>query len=577
MLPPGSTIINEPFSFYRKYSSLVWSTALTITVLSGLVLLLVMNVFQRRRAILRLTATEAALRESEQRFARAFSESPVGMAIRSLEDDRYIEINNRALNMLGYSREEIIGNSVKKIGVMSEADVQENRRLLQSTKGLRDREIEFRHKNGSLVLCSYSAHTVRIGGQDCVLSIILDISEHKRAEAEREKLQSQLNQIQKMESVGRLAGGVAHDFNNMLTAVQINATMARESLPPDSPLIESLDEILLCTQRSADLTRQLLAFARKQTIAPKVLDLNETVSGMLKMLQRLIGEDIELSWRPAAQLWAVNIDPSQVDQILANLCVNARDAIGGVGKVTIETRNTSFDEDFCSSHTGHLPGEYVMLAVSDDGCGMDKEVFGHLFEPFFTTKEIGRGTGLGLATVYGIVKQNHAFINVYSEPGHGTTFKVYIPRHAHQAPQPVKAGSVQLASRGHETILVVEDEAMILRIAQRTLVNLGYTVLAASSPEEAIRLAQEYGQTIHLLMTDVVMPEMNGLDLSKRIVLHHPQIRRLFMSGYTADVIAHQGVLSEGLHFISKPFSIQELSKKVRAALDENTETLTTG
>jgi CheY-like chemotaxis protein len=354
----------------------------------------------------------------------------------------------------------------------------------------------------------------------------------------------------------------------MLTAIQMNATLARQAVSTDSPLRESLDEILLCTSRSADLTQRLLAFARKQTVAPKVLDLNATVEGMLKILHRLIGEDIGLFWKPAADLWSVKVDPSQIDQVLANLCVNARDAISGVGKVTIVTKNETYDEVFCASHLGYIPGQYVLLSVSDDGCGMDKEVLGHLFEPFFTTKPVGQGTGLGLATVYGIVKQNRGFIDVYSEPGHGTTFNAYFPRHADKAEQIIKEAQARPVGRGHETILLVEDEPSILQIATRTLGMLGYTVLAASTPGEAIRLAGEHAGKIHLLMTDVVMPEMNGRDLAKRVLALDPKIKRLFMSGYTADVIAHQGVLEEGINFMQKPFSMQDLAGKVRLALD---------
>ena len=394
-----------------------------------------------------------------------------------------------------------------------------------------------------------------------------NITERKQAEVEREKLQAQLTQAQKMESVGRLAGGVAHDFNNMLGAILMNTDMALQDLPPDSPLREHLQEIENSARRSADLTRQLLAFARKQTIAPKVLDLNATVEGMLKLLRRLIGEDIALAWLPAAGLGPVKIDPSQIDQLLANLCVNARDAIAGVGKLTIETGNVSFDEAYASEHAGYVPGNYVLLAVSDNGCGMDKEVLGHLFEPFFTTKGVGQGTGLGLATVYGIVKQNLGFINVYSEPGNGTTFKIYLPRHTDKADQSLPASPARPASGGHETILLVEDEPSLLRIGRRALEGLGYTVLAASTPGEAIHLAGEYSGHIQLLITDVVMPEMNGRDLNKRLLSLYPNLKSMFISGYTANVIAHHGVLDEGIYFLQKPFTVEALAEKVREAL----------
>jgi CheY-like chemotaxis protein len=371
-----------------------------------------------------------------------------------------------------------------------------------------------------------------------------------------------------MESVGRLAGGVAHDYNNMLGVILGHAEMALERVAPTEPLCHNLKEIRKAAERSADLTRQLLAFARKQTVAPKVLDLNKTVRAMSGMLRRLIGEDIDLAWMPGKELWTVNVDPSQIDQILANLCVNARDAIAGVGKVTVETGNISVDEAYCADHAGFVPGEYVLLAVSDNGCGMDAEVLSHLFEPFFTTKALGQGTGLGLATVYGAVKQNNGFINVYSELGQGTTFKIYLPRHAAKQAPPAEAGRAQAEGRGSETILLVEDEPAILKMVILMLEREGYTVLGAGTPGEAIRLAREHAGRIDLLMSDVVMPEMNGRDLAKNILSLYPDIRLLFMSGYTANVIAHQGVLDPGVHFLQKPFSRVHLIAKLREALD---------
>jgi len=385
--------------------------------------------------------------------------------------------------------------------------------------------------------------------------------------SEREKLHAQLQQAQKMESVGRLAGGVAHDFNNMLGVILGHVEMALEDVDPEQPLFADLQEIHKAAERSAALTRQLLAFARKQTVAPRVIDLNTTVEGMLKMLRRLIGEDIDLLWKPGNSLQPVKVDPSQIDQLLANLCVNARDAIAGTGKVTIETGMVTFDEDYCAANLGFVPGEYVLLAVSDDGCGMDKGTLSHLFEPFFTTKELGRGTGLGLASVYGIVKQNDGFINVYSEPGRGTTFKVYLPQHkvkAHTFPEKAPDRSTE---GGRETILLVEDETAILRMTATMLERMGYKVLAAATPGEAIRLALEYIGRIDLLMTDVVMPEMNGRELAGNLLRTFPNLKRLFMSGYTANVIAHHGVLDPGVHFIHKPFSKKELADKIREIL----------
>jgi two-component system, cell cycle sensor histidine kinase and response regulator CckA len=441
-------------------------------------------------------------------------------------------------------------------------------RVLRDGQG--DVEIRLRHfQTGDAIWVFYYLFVVRdTGGQGIGWATVSrDITERKHAEAEKEKLQAQLAQAQKMESVGRLAGGVAHDFNNMLSVILGHVELAQERVGPDEALHTDLQEIQKAARSSADLTRQLLAFARKQTVAPTVLDLNQTVEGMLKMLRRLIGEDIELAWLPGDNIAPVFIDPSQVDQILANLCVNARDAIVGVGKITIETTGVSFDDAYCVDHAGFAPGDFVMLSVSDDGCGMDAETQSHLFEPFFTTKGTGRGTGLGLATVYGVVKQNQGLISIYSEPGQGTTFKIYLPRHAAPADLlPVREQASAPAAVG-ETILLAEDEPAILQLTTLMLEGLGYTVIAAGTPGEAIRLAREHTGRIDLLMTDVVMPEMNGRDLAGNLLSIYPDIRRLFMSGYTANVIAHRGVLDKGVHFLQKPFSKNDLAAKVREAL----------
>jgi len=389
-----------------------------------------------------------------------------------------------------------------------------------------------------------------------------DITEQKR-------MQEQLNQAQKMESVGRLAGGVAHDFNNMLGIILGYAEMALDQVEPSEPLHANLQEIRKAANRSADLTRQLLAFACKQTVSPKVLDLNETIENMLKMLRRLIGEDIDLVWLPGKNLWPVKLDPSQIDQILANLCVNARDALRGVGKVTIETCTLSFDAANCADHLGFVPGDYVTFALSDNGCGMDKKILDNIFEPFFTTKDVGQGSGLGLATVYGIVKQNNGFINVYSESGRGTTFKIYLPRHMETEGREQTTVSAGAAAAGHETILLVEDEKAILTMTSMMLERLGYSVLTAAAPSQAIRISRSYSSRIDLLMTDVVMPEMSGRDLAEKLLYLNPDLKCLYMSGYTANVIAHHGVLDKGVHFIHKPFTNQDLATKVREVLDE--------
>jgi CheY-like chemotaxis protein len=371
-----------------------------------------------------------------------------------------------------------------------------------------------------------------------------------------------------MESIGRLAGGVAHDFNNMLSVILGHVGMAMMDLEPSHPLYANLEQVRDAGVRSADLTRQLLAFARKQTVAPKVLDLNKTVAGITTMLQRLIGEDIDLAWRPGENIWPVKMDPSQIDQILANLCVNARDAIADVGKITIETGRAEFDAAYCNDHVGFFPGEYVLLAVSDDGCGIKPEMLDNIFEPFFTTKESGKGTGLGLAMVYGVVKQNNGFINVYSEPGQGTTFRIYLPPHRAKTDTCPDKGAVRSAEGGDETILIVEDEPAILDMTAKMLERLGYRVMAAGTPGEAVDLAQAYCGRIDLLISDVVMPEMNGRDLANNLLHYYPDLKRLFMSGYTANVIAHHGVLEKGINFIQKPFSQKDLGAKVRESID---------
>ena len=407
------------------------------------------------------------------------------------------------------------------------------------------------------------------GNLTAIKGTVQGITEKKRAEEEQKRIKEQLQQAQKLESIGRLAGGVAHDFNNMLSIILGNTEMILDDLDSSNPVISYLHEIHKAAERSTNLTRQLLAFARKQTISPKVLDLNETIEGMLKMLRRLIGENIDLVWLPKINLWPIRLDPSQGDQILANLCVNAKDSIKNVGKVTIETDNVSFDNDYCCEHDGFKPGDYVMTALSDNGCGMDKEILDNLFEPFFTTKGVGEGTGLGLATVYGIVKQNSGFINVYSEPDKGTTFRIYFPRYGENILPKQMPNAKKADASGCETILLVEDEEAILSMTKMMLERLGYSVIVSSNPMEALKTGKSHAKQIHLLITDVVMPGMNGRELSKEMYKHFPDLKCLFMSGYTANVIAHHGVLDDGMQFIQKPFSRQDLATKVRKVLDE--------
>lgn len=397
-----------------------------------------------------------------------------------------------------------------------------------------------------------------------------DVTDRILAERDREALESQLYQSQKFESIGRLAGGVAHDYNNMLSVIIGNVELAMMKTKRSAPVEIHLEQILQAANRSADITRQLLAFARKQIIDPKIVDLNTVIENMLKMLRNLLGENISLSWHPKRNLWPVKIDPSQLDQLLANLCINARDAIADVGKMTIETDVVSFDEDYCKNHIGFIPGDYTMFAVSDNGCGMDRETMDTIFEPFFTTKKTGEGTGLGLATAYGIVKQSDGFINVYSEPGQGTTFKIYLPRCVEADAMELEESVNEVQMGQGETVLLVEDDAAIVEMASTILEDLGYRILAANSPEEAITLAEDRPDEVQLLLTDVVMPGMNGRDLAKQIRILNPGMKVLYMSGYTANVIAHHGVLDEDINFIQKPFSRGGLSLRIREVLGTN-------
>ena len=410
----------------------------------------------------------------------------------------------------------------------------------------------------------YDQSGLRIGA----IEVIKDITELKKSEKTTIQLQEQLLQAQKIESVGRLAGGVAHDFNNMLGVIIGHAELAQSQLEKTQPLFHNLEEIRKAAQRSADLTRQLLAFARKQPIVPESVDLNKTIEGMLAMLRRLIGEDILLDWKPGNNLGLINIDPSQLNQIIVNLCVNARDAITDTGTVSIETDSIATDETFCRTHSDFSPGEYVLLTVSDNGCGMGKEALAHLFEPFYTTKEMGKGTGLGLAMIHGIVKQNKGVIQVQSEPALGSTFKIYFPKCEKDIAVMPTRDSTNVAMRGNESILLVEDEPMVLGMTTTMLELQGYKVIPAKTPDAALRLASEHAGTIHLLITDVVMPEMNGRDLAKKLSALYPNLKCLFMSGYTANVIAHHGVLDEGVYFIQKPFELKDLTNKIRNVLE---------
>ncbi|MGC4117902.1 MAG: PAS domain S-box protein [Myxococcales bacterium] len=409
-------------------------------------------------------------------------------------------------------------------------------------------------------------------GQGAVVGIggtTIDITEQVRAEREQKKLQEQLAQSQKLESIGRLAGGVAHDFNNMLGVILGHVDLALEEVDPAAPLRADLAEIRQAALRSAELTRQLLAFARKQDVSPRLLDLNATVTGMLKMLRRLIGEDLALEWRPAPGALQVRMDPAQVDQILANLCVNARDAIAGNGRVVIATREVQV-----AGRVDAPAGRYVQLSVTDDGVGMDAEVLRHLFEPFFTTKPRGLGTGLGLATVHGTVQQAGGFVEVESAPGQGACFKVYLPAQDEVSPEASFEGAEAGDGRAAEqpvrpvTVLLVEDERALLDLARTMLEKRGHTVLAAAHPNDALLLALQHAGELDLLVTDVVMPQMNGRDLAQQLLARFPRLRRLFVSGHTSNIIDPASIVADGGHFLKKPFTPRELDQAVRKALE---------
>ncbi|MGM0419263.1 MAG: ATP-binding protein [Thermodesulfobacteriota bacterium] len=510
-------------------------------------------------------------RDSEQRFRILLDTIPDFIWLKN-DKGIYLACNKAFEKFTGLEEKNIIGKTNYEIFTQKMSNYFKNydQEVLEKKKPVRiEQKISLNNDDkGKLLDITkvpvFDADKELIG----VLSTAKDISEKKKEEKEKEKLSEQINQMQKIESIGRLAGGVAHDFNNMLGVILGHAELVLDGIDQSDPSYEHIREIIKAAERSADITKQLLAFARKQAIVPQVINLNEAVKGMLKMLKRFIGEDIYLDLRTAENIWPVRIDSSQLDQILANLCVNARDSITNTGKITIETSNIAIGQSYAEYNPEAFQGDFVMLSVSDTGCGMDKELISYIFEPFYTTKEQGKGTGLGLSTVYGIVKQNDGFISVYSEPGTGTVFKIYLPRYQGEDNKSEAQGKNDKITGGSETILLVEDEASILDIVKRSLEKYGYRVIATSSPEEAIEKAKTAEHKIDLIITDVIMPDMNGSEMLDRISEVRPGIRHLFMSGYTSDIIAHHGVLDPGRELIQKPFSNKDLAMKVREILD---------
>ncbi len=505
-----------------------------------------------------------ALKESEERFRALHNASFGGIAIH--DKGRILACNQGLSDITGFPYEELIGMDGLSLISDDTRDL-----VLRNIEAGYEKPYEATgvRKDGSLYPLRLEARNIPYQGKQVRVVEFRDISENKAAENQRTELEVKLRQAVKMEAIGRLAGGVAHDFNNMLGVIIGYSEMALDLIEQDSSLSMALSGIHQAALRSADLTRQLLAFARKQTIEPKIINLNKTIENMLAMLRRLIGEDIELAWRPSKQIGPVYLDPSQVDQILANLCINARDAITDNGSITIETMETDIEINRIENFEEISPGPYVLFSVSDNGCGMNNETMERLFEPFFTTKQTGKGTGLGLATVFGIVKQNKGFITVQSAPGHGATFVIGFPRHEIKADSIISDGLQHVIVGGSETILLVEDEATIRQMTSDMLERMGYRVISAATPGEAIDLFRSQDRAIQLLITDVIMPEMNGRDLATRLQVMHPGIKCLFISGYPADIISSHGILDTGQHFLQKPFSRADMSKKIRTILDE--------
>jgi PAS domain S-box-containing protein len=502
-------------------------------------------------------------KRAEERFYKAFHASPQPITIATASDGRYIDVNEAFLGVTGYQREDVIGRTSLELKFWERPE--DRARLLEELDkrgSVRDLEITFLTKSGEKRTAVDSAEVVDIAGQKCILAIFKDTTEQR-------SLEKQLRQAQKMEAIGQLSGGIAHDFNNLLSVIIGYSEVLEEALPKGDPLHKSCEQIAKAGRSAASLTRQLLAFSRQQVLEPIVLDLNAVVLHVEKMLRRLIGENIDLTTALSPALGRVKADQGQIEQVIINLAVNARDAMPNGGKLTIETADIDVDQDYVHRHPLHVPGPYVLLTVSDTGVGMDAETQARIFEPFFTTKEMGKGTGLGLATVYGVVKQSGGFIWVYSELGHGTTFKIYLPRTAEavSADRPVSpSGSL----RGTETVLLVEDEEALRDFTATVLTQNGYTVLAAERPDRAIEIARQHPGSIHLMLTDVIMPGMNGRALAENMAAMRPEIRVVYMSGYTG--FTHPGLLDSNVILLQKPFTREALLHKVREGLALATE-----
>ena len=513
---------------------------------------------------------EEALRESEEKYRTLYNSSRDAIMIIT-PDKVFLNGNPACVKMFGCRDEdEFISLTPAALSPEYQPDgnlsVEKSQKMISIAMDQGSHFFKWKHKrvNGEEFYSTVLLARMKLYGKEILQATVRDITEHK-------KLEAQLRMAQKMEAIGKLAGGVAHDFNNILTVIMGNAGLALMEVGKDDTLRQEIEEIRKAGERAASLTRQLLAFSRKQIVQPEILDINELLIDTEKMLGRLIGEDIELLTIPEPALWQVKIDPGQIEQVIINLAINARDAMPKGGKLTIETANADLNENYFREHgiEGEKPGHYAMLAVSDTGTGIDKKTLEHIFEPFFTTKEVGKGTGLGLSTVYGIVKQNNGFLWVYSEPGQGTTFKVYLPEVKKEADQEKKEQTRVDDPGGSETVLIVEDNDLLRNFAQKALQGCGYRVLNAENGEDALMVCKEHDSQIDLMITDVVMPKMGGRETAKLLQPFYPQMKVIYMSGYTDNAIVHHGVLEPGLNFLEKPFTPEGLARKAREVLDE--------